>query len=99
MKILKELFEKRKVKQDSDGEYPYIMMYGTIDEIIQEAEQLIRKEVLEEVLDMLKQGEGWCVQHYGYATDKQEDEIYLQGFKDMQAFKIIKLLSKIEQLK
>lgn len=45
----KELFEKRKVKQDSDGEYPYIMMYGEVDEIIKELEASIRKEVVEEI--------------------------------------------------
>lgn len=56
-------------------------------------------EVLNEILEFLKEPEEYCLQHYGYATDKQEDEIYTQGMQDFKAFKIIKLLNKIEKLK
>lgn len=50
-KTVEELFEARKVEQhlgNGFDEYPYIIMYGTIDEIISEVKQQVRREVVVE---------------------------------------------------
>ena len=51
----------------------------------------------EEIIEKLKLPEEWCLQHYGYATKEQEEEIYKQGMEDMRAYKIIRFLTPYSQ--
>ena len=53
----------------------------------------IRNNVIDEVVAIMKSKEEWCLQPNGYAAENQEEEIYLQGFEDMRAYKLIKILS------
>lgn len=66
-------------------------------EIIKELEASIRKDVVNECLEILKGVESYCIQPTGYCSEEQEKEIYLTGFDDMRAFKIIKLLNRIKE--
>ena len=99
-KSIIEWFNKRPITEMYIGEAEQKLLSTSeerMQEIEKELEASIRKEVYAEMLEFLKEPEEYCLQHYGYATDKQEDEIYTQGMQDFKAYKIIKLLNRINK--
>lgn len=73
---LKEMFERRKVKQmeDDTGDgnvYPYIYMYGTIEEIEKEFTTIITKSVVEEIEKIILK------QYAGRVHNIQNGEVWI----------------------
>lgn len=58
----------------------------------QKIESETEKRVIERMKKMLQEPEEWYLQHHGYATNEQEEEIYKEGMEAMRIYKIIKLL-------
>jgi hypothetical protein len=91
---------------EKDGIVAIDVTCTKVESFLKDEIRKAEEKTLKEVFEKIRSVESYCIQPSGYCNEEQEKEIYLNGFDDMRAYKIINVIGyakekaiKLEALK